>query len=85
MYYAMNFNIKIGNYALQMLDSVKITKSVETLTDTAVIVIPGAHINRALEVEGKIKEGDEVEIWLGYDNNLLLEFKGYLKNIRQSE
>jgi hypothetical protein len=81
MYYAMNFNIKIGNYALQTLDSVKIAKSVESLSDTAVIVIPGANINRALEVEDKIKTGDEVEIRLGYGDNLLLEFKGYLNRI----
>jgi len=81
MYYAMDFKIKIGDYTLQMLDSVKITKSVETLADTAVVVIPGASINRALEVEDKIKEGDGVEIWLGYDDNLVLEFKGYLNRI----
>jgi hypothetical protein len=80
MYYAMNFKIRIGNYTLQTLDSVKITKSVENLADTAFIVIPGANINRALEVEDKIKEGDDVEIRIGYDVPLL-EFKGYLNRI----
>jgi hypothetical protein len=81
MYYAMNFKIKIGNYALRTIDSVKIIKSVETLADTAVIIIPGTSINKALEIENKIEEGDYVEIRLGYDNNLLLEFKGYLNRI----
>jgi hypothetical protein len=79
--YAMNYNIKIGGCSLQMLDSVTIIKSVENLADTAVIVIPGAHINKTLQVEEKVKEGDWVEIYLGYDENYLLEFKGYLNNI----
>ena len=81
MYFTMDYKITIGNYRLQTLQSVNIKKSVETLADTATIIIPGAHINRTLEVENKISEGDVVEIWLGYDNNLVLEFKGYLNRI----
>jgi hypothetical protein len=77
----MNYKITVGGYRLQTLESVSIKKSVETLADTAVITIPGAHVNRALEVEDKISEGDAVEIWLGYDDDLVLEFKGYLNRI----
>jgi hypothetical protein len=77
----MDFKITIGNYTLQTLDSVQINKSVEQLSDTAVIVIPGTNINRTLEVESKIQEGDEVEIYLGYNKGILLEFKGYLNRI----
>jgi hypothetical protein len=79
--FAMNYNIIIGNYRLMMLDSVTITKSVENLADTAVIVIPGTRINKALNIEDKIKEGDTVEIYLGYNNEFQLEFKGYLNSI----
>jgi hypothetical protein len=81
MYYAMDFKITIGNYTLHTLDSVQINKSVEQLSDTAVIVISGTNINRALEVENKIQEGDEVEIYLGYNKGLIIEFKGYLNRI----
>jgi hypothetical protein len=56
-------------------------KSVENLADTATIVIPGTHINRALNIEDKIKEGDMVEIQLGYDGDFEMEFQGYLNSI----
>jgi hypothetical protein len=77
----MEYKIKVGNYTLQLLDSVMVMKSVENLADTATIVIPGTHINRALNIEDKVKEGDRVEIALGYDGNLPLEFQGYLNSI----
>jgi hypothetical protein len=79
--YAMNYRVKIGDYALRMIDSLSIVKSVENLADTAVIVLPGAHINVALQIEDKIKEGDPVEIYLGYDDNVELEFKGFLNSV----
>jgi hypothetical protein len=79
--YAMEYRITIGGWSLRAVDSVTISKSVENLADTAVIVIPGACINEALEVEDKIKAGDAVEIYLGYNDALLLEFKGYLNTV----
>jgi len=81
MTFAMNYKITVGKYRVQMLDSLTITKSVENLADTATIVIPGTYINRALKIEDKIQTGDAVEIYLGYDDNLLLEFTGYLNDI----
>ncbi|MDR1370941.1 MAG: hypothetical protein LBJ72_12590 [Dysgonamonadaceae bacterium] len=77
----MNYKIKIGEYMLQMLDSITIAKSVENLADMATIVIPGTYINQALQVENKIKEGDAVEVYFGYGESFLLEFKGYLNSI----
>jgi hypothetical protein len=77
----MNYSIKVGDYALKVIDSITITKSVENLADMAVIVIPGTHLNRALHIEDKVKEGDMVEIRLGYGDNLTLEFQGYLNSI----
>jgi hypothetical protein len=79
--YTMNYRIKVGAYRLQLLDSLSILKSVENLADRATIVIPGTHINVALQIEDKIKEGDEVEIELGYNDALQMEFKGYLNSI----
>ncbi|MDY0200970.1 MAG: hypothetical protein RBR40_08280 [Tenuifilaceae bacterium] len=81
MYYDMNWKIKIGKYQLGMLHSVEITRSVEQLSDTAKIVLPGAVFNKALEVEQKIKRGDKVTIELGYGENLSTEFEGYLDSI----
>ena len=81
MIFAMNYTIKVGKYRVALLDSVNIKKSVENLADTATIVIPGTHKNQALQIEDKIKVGDAVEIWLGYDDSLKMEFKGYLNSI----
>jgi hypothetical protein len=77
----MSYKIKVGKWLLQTLDSVVIAKSVLNLSDTATIKLPAAYINKAEEIEDKISVGDGVEIWLGYDNDLKIEFKGYLKNI----
>ncbi len=77
----MEYRITIGKYRLTALDSVSIRKSVESLSDTATIVLPATCINRAIEVESKIKEGDIVDIQLGYGDSIQTEFKGYLKSV----
>lgn len=79
--YVLNYEVTIGEYNLRTLDSIEITKSVHNLSDEARIVIPGTLINRALEVESKIKRGDAVSIRLGYDSNLRTEFEGFLDKI----
>lgn len=75
----MEHDIQVGNYRVGLIDSVKIKKSVETLSDTADIVLPGVYVNRSLNIETKLKVGDEVIIKLGYLRELKTEFKGYLK------
>lgn len=77
----MDWDITIGKYSLQMLDAVKIRRSVEQLADTAEIVLPGLRFGKALEVEDRIARGDRVMIRLGYDGTLEAEFAGYLQNI----
>jgi hypothetical protein len=77
----MGYKITVGDYVIQAIDSVSITKSVENLADKAVIVIAGTYMNRAIRVEDKIQEGDPVEIRLGYDDDLKMEFSGYLNAI----
>jgi hypothetical protein len=81
MTFGMSYKIMVGKYRVAMLDSVTVKKSVENLADTALIVIPGTIMNRAIQVEDKISVGDKVEIWLGYDDNLKMEFTGYLNSI----
>lgn len=65
-----------------MVEKVSIKRSVELLSDTATITLPGTVFNKAINIEDKIKVGDDVEIKLGYNDNLKEEFKGYLKAIK---
>jgi hypothetical protein len=81
MYLAMSYRIKIGAYSLKALESVRIVKSIENLSDTATIVLPGRLANKTIEVESKIKAGDRVEIELGYGQNFEMEFRGYINSI----
>ncbi len=78
----MSWNIRIGGFRLKMVEKVSIKRSVELLSDTATITLPGTVFNKAINIEGKIKVGDAVEIQLGYNDNLKEEFKGYLKAIK---
>lgn len=77
----ISWHITVGAYRLTMLESVEIIRSVEQLSDTAIILLPGAVFNKAIEVEQKIKRGDKVLISLGYDANMTTEFDGYLDSI----
>lgn len=77
----MVYDIQIGNHKLGLLESVEIHKSVDLLADTAVVVVPGVVYNQSLDIEEKVKVGDPVVIRLGYDDNLVTEFEGYLQRI----
>lgn len=77
----ITWHITIGKFRLQMLDSVTITRSVEQLSDTAEIVLPGSCFNKAIEIEKQIKRGDPVIIKAGYDGKNETEFSGFLEAI----
>lgn len=79
--YKMGHSITVGGYRLLLLESVKITRSVEALSDTATITLPGTVMNAAIEVEDKIHVGDTVKIELGYNGKLRTEFEGYVQRI----
>jgi hypothetical protein len=79
--YDISWTVTIGKYELKMLESIKIMRSVEQLSDTAEIVLPGTLYNEAIEIESKIKRGDPVMILAGYDGNLVKEFSGYIERI----
>jgi len=81
VFYNINWHIKIGSYKLALLDSLEVIESVDLLSDTARIVLPGSSMNRQLEIEKKIKRGDPVEIQVGYDSDLKTEFTGFIENI----
>ena len=81
--YKMCHNITVGNYRLLLLESVNIVRSVDTLADTATIVLPGMVHNETIDIEDKIKVGDAVKIELGYNDKLKTEFEGYRHGRRQ--
>lgn len=78
----MNHRIRIGGYLLKLVSDVTIRKSIDTLSDTATIAIPGSVMNAAIDIESKINDGDQVEIELGYGDDLRLEFSGYVDSIK---
>jgi len=78
----MQYDIKVGEYTLGMLDKVEIHRSVELLADTATITLPAAQYNQALDVEKKLRRGDKVTIRFGYEETgMVEEFRGYLQRI----
>lgn len=80
--YTLDFEVKIGEFYLGMVDSITIHKSVELLADTCEIVLPAARLNKALEIEEQIKRGDEVSVSIGYKEvGIKEELKGYLQRI----
>ena len=76
--FKLNWKITIGNYELKMLESAEITRSVDALSDIAEISLPSAAFNKPFSINDKIKRGDAVTIQLGYDDNPVTEFEGYL-------
>jgi hypothetical protein len=77
----ISYYIQIGSYKLGLLRSVEVSKSVDLLTQTAVIVLPGVVYNQSLDHEKYIKTGDKALVQLGYDGELTTEFEGYVQRI----
>lgn len=60
--------------------SVEVTRDVDTLTDTCVLQLP-----KKVKWQGEstipIKRGDEVTVWLGYDDDLQFAFRGFITTL----
>lgn len=87
--YDLSWNIEFKNpagkkYRLLLLYSVEIESSVENLVDTARISVPEAVMNQVLSIESKIPRGTEVIIKLGYNEDLREEFRGYVREIKNT-
>lgn len=86
--YALSGEIKFPahkgrqKFSIRRFTECKIESSWQSLTDTAEITIPRKvkDFNR-MKLSEWFREGDPVEIWLGYDGNLVLEFQGYVKTV----
>jgi len=98
MLFNLSWKITLENYQLMLLESVEITRSVEQLSDTATITLPGSVFNKALEIEDKIKRGNTVKIELGYNADtttptppkegndaLVTEFEGFIESIETND
>jgi hypothetical protein len=69
-------------FKIRRFSAVKIETSWQSLTDTAEITIPRKTRDfDRYQVSDWFMEGDPVEIWLGYDGKLFLEFTGYIAKV----
>ncbi len=79
--YDMNWKVSIGEYRLGIIESVKIKRSVELLSDTATITLPSTVYNKSMEDLKKLKRGANVVIELGYNGDYYTEFDGYVESL----
>ena len=78
--------VEIGDFIFQQINEIEITKSVEELSDTAIVKLPTRFkIKQNGEekyAETAIKVGDKVKITLSYEGKYsAVEFEGYVKKI----
>ncbi len=69
-------------FKIRRFSECSIESSWQSLTDTAEITIPRKvkDFDR-MKVSEWFREGDPIEIWLGYNGNLQLEFSGYVRKV----
>lgn len=78
----ITWRVEIGKYDLQVISEIIVYRSVSLLSDTAQIKLPVSVLNKAIQLQSLLKRGDIVNIYCGYDNELLKEFSGYLRVIQ---
>lgn len=79
--FQINKRISLGNYVLQLVEEVKVIRSVSNLADTCTIKMPVSVLNKRIqELESKLRRGEKVIVQFGYDD-LVEEFRGYLQRI----
>lgn len=80
-------DLTIGNFRFSGVNEIVITRSIHNLADTAVVNLPSlARISRKGETQpntiltgDQFSDGDPVTIRLGYNNELLTEFSGFVR------
>lgn len=72
-------------WLLGIIAECNIEKSTKNLADIATIILPETEMNKVINISETIKRGYQVAIYLGYNDNLTLEFDGYVKEIKVSE
>lgn len=61
----------------EKITSCEIVRDMDALTTTCTLVLPRKTQWQG-EVSNPVKRGDQITVWLGYDDNLQLAFKGYV-------
>lgn len=86
MMFVLGCDIKVGNKRFTAVNDVTIERSVYKLGATATVKVPVTAVLRQadlpatrVETAQAIAVGDPVEIYLGYNGALRLEFRGYVK------
>lgn len=87
--FVLKTRVKIGNYSMDSIHSVKIKKSVHDYIDTCEIKIPatsrlkqnGKFITNSTDTAKLIKEGDAVIVEAGYNDELKIEFVGFVRRV----
>lgn len=84
--FVLGCDIKVGNKRFTAVNEVTIERSVYKLGATATVKVPVTAVLRQadlpatrVETAQAIAVGDPVEIYLGYNGALRLEFRGYVK------
>lgn len=83
--WAIKFKGVAGSYHLNMVSSIDIESSVDTLSDTAIITLPEAVMNQVLKIQDKVNRGTEVIIEAGYDGELKTEFVGFVQDVTTND
>lgn len=79
-------------YVFTNVESIEINNSLESLTDTALVVIPRVFLQKidkskelkAINLIDVINLDDKIKIEIGYENDLETEFEGYITTIKDS-
>lgn len=84
--FVLDGKTQIGDYIFRTISEVEITKSIEELSNTAVIKMPSKfrirQNNELKYTEEAIKVGDKVTVTLGYEGKYEgIEFVGFVKKI----
>lgn len=67
-------------WTFDKVTSIEITRDMETLTDICVLQLP-KKITWQGESFNPLKRGDEITVWLGYDEKLQFAFSGFITTI----
>lgn len=74
--------ITIGTFLFTYVNEVEIESSWQSMTDKATIKLPRNLKLKFDNLRDIIRQGDIVQIKLGYDNNLIEEFRGYVTAVK---
>ncbi len=77
--FTLDCHITVGNYVFTHVNQVRIDSGRKKLVDTCVIRLPRRY--KSSNLTEVIKEGDEVNVRLGYNGRLYDEFAGYIIKI----